>query len=784
MMSDSYGLKSVPGGGQVMGVRAVGERSVSVRYLVLAVAIGLVATLASLMAAACHPSDDPTPETLWEAARRGDQAAVQRLIEAGVDVDAKTAYGATALSFAADRGHVEIVRYLLSQQADPNTQDTFYNATPMAWATMGNRYEIVRALVLAGADDVDTALRMAVKQRDLETVQAIAAGGKATRPALRAGARLAEQIADEEFGADVVAAIEAALDRFYPQVKLDPAILAAYEGTYLSDAGVRLDVARDEQVVTIQLAPGPRVEIDAISATEFSTPQGRLTFERDDAAGLTAILSAGEAENRFRRLSQPEVDALPKPEVDAAAAAASEIASDRFPASSPQSLAADLAVSSANWPQFRGGGARGLAEGQQPPTRWNDAESLNLAWRTPIPGLGHSCPVVWEGRIFVTSAISGQEADLRIGLYGDVTSVEDDSEHQFITVCISAETGEVLWQKTACRRVPSVKRHLKSTHANSTVATDGEHVVAWFGSEGVYCYSLDGELIWEKDLGLLDSGWFYDRDYQWQFGASPIIHDGRLILQCDIQDQSFLAMFDVATGEQIWRTERDEIPSWSTPTVVATPTGLQIVTNATGAARGYDFATGQQLWRIGGNSEIVVPTPIAAHGLVYVSSGYRPIQPIYAIRLDAAGDLTLADGESQSEYVAWSESRSGPYMPSPIAYGDYLYVCSNSGILTCFQAKTGELVYKKRLPMQGDRSFVGSPVAADGHLFFTSEEGETAVVKAGPIFELVANNHCGEICLTTPAISRGTFYLRGQRHLFAFRQIDPLPAEHATDAPR
>ncbi|MEC9093403.1 MAG: PQQ-binding-like beta-propeller repeat protein, partial [Planctomycetota bacterium] len=349
-----------------------------------------------------------------------------------------------------------------------------------------------------------------------------------------------------------------------------------------------------------------------------------------------------------------------------------------------------------------------------------------------------------------------------------VASVNDHSEHEFVTFCFNKENGQMVWRKTAGKAIPKVKRHLKSTHANSTVATNGQFVVAWFASEGVFCYTMEGKLAWKKDLGLLDSGWFYNREYQWQFGASPIIAEDKLILLCDIQDQSFIACYTLKTGELIWRSDRDEIPSWSTPTVVKTPSGKVIVTNATKAARGYDLQSGKELWRIEKNSEIAVPTPFAARNLIFVSSGYRPVQPIYAIRLDARGDLTLAPDTKQSEYIAWSENRGGPYMPSPIVYGDFLYTCANSGIVTCYQATTGKQVYKKRLRIKGIRSFTGSPIAADGHLFFTSEDGETAVVKAGPHFELVANNSCGETCLTTAAISDGKFILRSEKRLIAF----------------
>jgi len=651
----------------------------STRWILWAMLAGLVAI--PLHAFAQTPDrPHPSPQSLWDAARRGELESVKQAVEAGVDVNAVTHYGAAALSFAADRGHLEIVQFLLSKQADPNIKDTFYNATPMTWASAANRYEIMKALVLAGANDVDTTLVKAIAEDDLEIIRHITTSGKASRGALMSNLSAAKEKEKQA----AVAWIEQSLATFYPEAEIPP-------------------------------------------------PTSKTDNDRKNI----------------------------------------ELAHEGFPASSPQSLADDLAVSGPNWGQFRGTGARGIADGQRPATNWDADKGQNLAWKTPIPGLGHSCPVVWNDRLFITTAISSKSAAIRTGVYGDVTSVEDDSEHEFVTYCLSAETGETLWQQTACKRTPRVKRHLKSTHANSTVATDGTHVVAWFGSEGVYCYTMDGQLIWEKDLGLLDSGWFYDRDYQWQFGASPIIHNDRLILLCDIQDQSFIAMYDVATGNEIWKTNRDEIPSWSTPTVVETPTGLQIVTNATGAARGYEFETGEEIWQIKRNSEIAVPTPFAARGLIYISSGYRPIQPIYAIRLDATGDLTLDEAIDRSDSVAWSDTKGGPYMPTPIVYGDYLYICSNSGILTCHQAATGNLVYKKRLPMKTNRSFVGSPIAADGNLFLTSEEGETAVIQAGPAFKLISHNFCGENCLTTPAISSGSVYIRGQNHVFALRRDRP-----------
>jgi outer membrane protein assembly factor BamB len=333
---------------------------------------------------------------------------------------------------------------------------------------------------------------------------------------------------------------------------------------------------------------------------------------------------------------------------------------------------------------------------------------------------------------------------------------------------LNKKTGEIIWKKVANVAVPKVKRHTKSTHANPTPVTNGEFVVAFFGSEGLYCYKDDGTLVWKKDLGKLDSGWFYDADYQWGFAASPIIYKDTVIIQCDIQEDSFIAAYDLKSGSEKWRKARKEIPSWSSPTVVETSAGPLLVTNATKFARAYDPKNGEEIWRLGNNSEIAVPTPFVAHDLVFIASGYRPIQPIYAVKADARGDLTDDGKSNDKKGLGWAKRKGGPYMPTPICYGDYLYICSNRGVLSCYQATSGKLVYKNRISSPTSGSFVGSPVAADGHLYFPGETGNVIVVKAGPNFEKVAENEVGENILSVPAISEGVFYVRAQNHVFAF----------------
>ena len=334
------------------------------------------------------------------------------------------------------------------------------------------------------------------------------------------------------------------------------------------------------------------------------------------------------------------------------------------------------------------------------------------------------------------------------------------------STALDKRTGKIVWDRVAYEGVPKIKRHIKSTHASSTPATDGKHVIAFFGSEGLYCYDVNGKLIWKKDLGVLDAGWFYDPDYQWETASSPIIYKNMVIVQCDIQKNSFIAAYDLKDGKQIWMTPREEIPSWGTPTIYEGASRVELITNATRAARAYDPMTGKELWKLTGNPEVTATTPIAGNGLIFICNSYRPNQPIYAIRAGATGDISLKENETSNQYVAWSMQRGGTYMPTPLIYGEYLYTCANHGVMACYNPKTGERVYQQRIGDKGG-AYSASPVAADGKIYLSSEDGEIFVVKAGTKYELLATNSMGEVLMATPAISDGIIFVRGQHNVFA-----------------
>jgi outer membrane protein assembly factor BamB len=420
-----------------------------------------------------------------------------------------------------------------------------------------------------------------------------------------------------------------------------------------------------------------------------------------------------------------------------------------------------------NWPQFRGPGATGVTEGLAKPAKFDAPASQNVRWKTAIPGLSHASPVVWGNKVFVVTAVSAGKDETRFGLFGDVAPVKDDPKHTWKVYALDKATGKILWEQTAYEGIPKVKRHPKSTHAASTPATDGKYLIVNFGSEGLYAYDLNGKLKWKTDLGVLDAGWFYDADYQWEYGSSPIIYKNLVFVQADIQKNSFIAAYDLKTGKEVWKTAREEIPSWGSPTIYEGKTRTELITVGPKAIRAYDPATGKELWKLGPMSEITTPTPFVAFDLIFVTSGYAPIQPIYAIRPGGNGDLSLKDGKESNDFVAWSKQRGGPYMPTPIVYGDLLYTCSNQGVLTAYNAKTGERVYQERLGGTGG-AFTASPVASDGKIYLSSEDGDVFVVKTGPKYELLSKNPVGEVMMATPAVSDGLLIVRTVSHLFAF----------------
>jgi outer membrane protein assembly factor BamB len=333
-------------------------------------------------------------------------------------------------------------------------------------------------------------------------------------------------------------------------------------------------------------------------------------------------------------------------------------------------------------------------------------------------------------------------------------------------MALDRHTGKTIWETTAYRGVPREKRHIKATYANSTPATDGRHVVAFFGSQGLYAFDTRGRQLWKKDLGVLNAGAYDLPEYEWGNASSPIMFRNLVIVQCDTQTDSFVLAADLATGKTVWRTARQELPSWGTPAVFDLPGGPQLVTNASNFIRGYDPLTGTELWRLGGSSKITAPTPILSSNLIVVASGRAPERPIFAIRPDARGDITLADGETSNRFVAWRKTGRGPYMPTPIAYRDRLYVLANQGLLDAYDAATGNEIYRQRIP-GATSGFSASPVAADGRLYLSSEDGEIIVVRAGAEFAIASRHPMGEPLMATPAIAGGLLYVRGEKRLFA-----------------
>lgn len=430
-------------------------------------------------------------------------------------------------------------------------------------------------------------------------------------------------------------------------------------------------------------------------------------------------------------------------------------------------LASSLSAT-ADWPSFKGRGALGVGVGTAP-TTWDVPRSVNVRWKRPIPGLGHSSPVIWGDRMFVTTAVPAGKAEYLVGLEDGpnlLTPAVDNQRYSWRVIALDTRTGKELWQKTLSEGLPRSVRHTKNSFASPTAATDGRRLVVYFGSEGLHCLDLDGTQLWSKDLGVLRTGFYQDHSYQWGAGSSPILYKNLAIVQVDTDDDQYIAAFDLKTGERVWKAPRSDGQSWSTPTIYMGPPEDVLVTNAPRHVRGYDPATGRELWRFLWDLEIVLSTPTVANGLIYASSGKGKRQPILAIRPGARGDITLHSDEESNEGVVWSTMRGGPIITSPLVYDDYLYALVDLGILRCFHARTGKLQYEERIL----DSFLSSPVAADGKVYLTAETGDVYVLNAGPSYELISVNPLGEPTVATPAFANGMMFIRTIHHVLAIAE--------------
>jgi outer membrane protein assembly factor BamB len=424
-------------------------------------------------------------------------------------------------------------------------------------------------------------------------------------------------------------------------------------------------------------------------------------------------------------------------------------------------------AASPNWPQFRGPDGSGLSE-QTAPTSWNIESGANVRWQKPITGLGHACPIIWQDRVFIATAIKPTgKSDLKVGIYGDGASYQEKEPHQWRLLCFDKNSGKLVWDKLGYEGVPRVERHTKASHCNSTPATDGKRIVAIFGSEGLFCFDMNGNLQWHKDLGKMDAGPYNDTTLQWGFASSPLLHDDKIVVQCDVLSERYLAVFDAKDGKQLWSVPRKEAGgTWCTPAIAVSDRGTQIIANGWKDVGGFDFKSGRELWHLEGGGDIPVPTPVVSRGLAFLTSAHGKYRPIRAVRLNATGDITPPSVENTNHSVIWCLPRSGSYMQTPLVFGSMLFSCDWYGVLSCVDVDTGTIHYSERLGPGGE-AFTASPVAGGQNLYFTSEPGNVYVVSAQTTFSILATNSLGDMCLSTPAVSEGTVFFRTRDKLIA-----------------
>jgi outer membrane protein assembly factor BamB len=423
-------------------------------------------------------------------------------------------------------------------------------------------------------------------------------------------------------------------------------------------------------------------------------------------------------------------------------------------------LVLGLAPEESYWPYWRGPAANGMAVGDAP-LRWSDVQ--NVRWQADIPGRGNSSPVVWGDQVFLTTAIktgaAGKPEAAATSSANPHTTAGPQAEHNFDVLSLDRRTGKILWQRTAKIAVPHEGAHnTYGSFASNSPVTDGKYVYAFFGSRGMYCYDTKGNLIWQKDYGVQ-----LRMKMTFGEGTAPVLSGDRIILVFDHEGDSFIAALDKTTGKEIWKSTRDEKSNWSTPLVVDFGGRKQVVVSASAKVRSYDFETGKLIWECAGLGMNTIPQPVRQDDLVFVMSGHRDPK-LMAIRLGRQGDLTGTDA------VVWSQVKGNSYTPSPVLYDNKLYVLTDNGMISCYNARTGEPYYQQvRLPKA--YNFKASPVGANGKLYLASENEDVIVLRMGEKFEVLATNAMpDQIFIATPAITGGEIFLRSQNRLYCIRE--------------
>lgn len=449
---------------------------------------------------------------------------------------------------------------------------------------------------------------------------------------------------------------------------------------------------------------------------------------------------------------------------------------------------AEVLDANQQWPNWRGPMTNGTAPEAKPPVKWSATE--NVAWKTEIPGKGCGSPIIWNDRVYLLTAmeVEGEESDPSTAETEPAEHQEAEpprrgprgggpggrgqrggrgfggggdqilKPHQFMVICLDKASGEVVWKQIAIEAVPHEAGHGTNTQASASPVTDGKHLYAFFGSRGIYCYDMVGNLKWKRDLGHMQTRNAFGE------GGTPALHGNKLVVPWDHEGESFVATLNAETGEVLWRQERDEVTTWATPLVVSHDGVDQVVMNGTNRVRSYDLANGALLWECGGQATNPIPTPIHQDGVVYVMTGYRGYA-VYAISLDSRGDVTNDDNK-----VIWSRTDAGPYIASPVLYqGNLYFTKARDGILYSVNAATGEPVFGPER-MTGLNTLYASPVAADGKVYFTSRDGKTKVLQHGSEYKVLADNDLGEGVDASPAISGSQMFIRGEKHLFCLEQ--------------